>query len=198
MIQAPSSTDFPSTSVKKRQCTLLEALSGEKRPRTTETTETLQESSHKKLRSKLSGQGLVAFEEELKNFWTRHDEVGQKKIKLGWSCGVWACRLVERQMRDNRSEARLPPPSPVEIRNRANEFICKIKHGEKKPVEKKKPEDESKHYETHELAHASFEEAQHAALVCPKCLPTKAGTKGCRACMGDHFEVIRQRKSKGK
>ena len=77
MIQAPSSTDFPSASVKKRQCTLLEALSGEKRPRTTEATETLQESSHKKIRSKLSGQGLVAFEEELKNFWTRHDELGR-------------------------------------------------------------------------------------------------------------------------
>ena len=79
MIQAPSSTDVPSTPVKKRQCTLLEAFSGEKRPRTTETTETLQESSHKKLRSKLSGQGFVAFEEELKNLWTRHDELGQQK-----------------------------------------------------------------------------------------------------------------------
>ena len=116
----------------------------------------------------------------------------------GWSCGLWACRWVERQMRENRGEARLPPPSLVEMRNRANEFICKIKHGEKESVEKKKPEDASKHYETHEPVHASFEEAQHAALVCPKCLPTKAGTKGCRACMGDDFEVIRQRKSRGK
>ena len=65
LIQVPSETDVPSTPVKKRQCTLFETFSGEKRPRTTETTETLQNSSHKKLRSMLSGASLVAFEVEL-------------------------------------------------------------------------------------------------------------------------------------
>ena len=63
LVPAEPSTDVPSTPAKKRQCTLFEAMSGEKRPRTTET---LQDSSHKKLRSKLSGQSLVAFEEQLK------------------------------------------------------------------------------------------------------------------------------------
>ena len=113
----------------------------------------------------------------------------------GWSCGLWASRWVERQMRENRGEARLPPPSLAEMRNRANEFMCKIKDVKKVPVEKK-PEAASKHYETHEPVHASFENAQVAATACSKCLPTKAGTKGCRACMGDYFELIRQRKSR--
>jgi hypothetical protein len=113
----------------------------------------------------------------------------------GWSCGLWASRWVERQMRENRGEARLPPPSLAEMRNRANEFMCKIKDVKKVPIEKK-PEAASKHYETHEPVHASFEDAQVAATACSKCLPTKAGTKGCRACMGDYFELIRQRKSR--
>ena len=65
LIQAPSETDVTSTPIKKRQCSLFETFSGEKRPRMTETTETLQMSSHKKLRSKLSGASLVAFEVKL-------------------------------------------------------------------------------------------------------------------------------------
>ena len=40
---------------------------------------------------------------------------------------------------------------------------------------------------------ANLEEALEAAHSCNKCLPTKAGTKGCRACMGEFFEQIRQR-----
>ena len=66
LIQAPSETDVTSTPIKKRQCSLFETFSGEKRPRMTETTETLQMSSHRKLRSSLSGASLVAFEVELK------------------------------------------------------------------------------------------------------------------------------------
>ena len=51
-------------------------------------------------------------------------------------------------------------------------------------------------YETHEPVHESLEKALEAAIACSKCLPTKAGTKGCRACMGDNFEAIRQRKAR--
>ena len=83
------------------------------------------------------------------------------------------------------------------MRSRANDFISKIK--DVKGVGKM---DETKAapptHETHEPAHDSFEKALEVATACSKCLLTKAGTKGCRACMGDHFEVIRQRKSKGK
>ena len=41
---------------------------------------------------------------------------------------------------------------------------------------------------------ASLEEALEAAQACKKCLPTKYGTKGCRACMGEFFEQIRQKR----
>jgi hypothetical protein len=117
----------------------------------------------------------------------------------GWSCGLWASRWVERQLRENKGEDRLIPTSLAEMRNRANEFIAKIKDSKKDaPVEAKGDKAPSKSYPTHEPVHETLEEALFAATVCTKCLPTKAGTKGCRACMGEHFEAIRQRKSKGK
>ena len=39
----------------------------------------------------------------------------------------------------------------------------------------------------------TFEDALKAGLECTKRLPTKKLTKGCRSCMGEHFEHIRQR-----
>ena len=45
----------------------------------------------------------------------------------GWSCGLWVCRWIERQIRENRGEARYPPPSLGECITRANEFITKLK-----------------------------------------------------------------------
>ena len=42
---------------------------------------------------------------------------------------------------------------------------------------------------------ASLEEALEAGQECKKCLPTTKGTKGCRACMGEWFEMIRIRKT---
>ena len=39
----------------------------------------------------------------------------------------------------------------------------------------------------------TLEEALEAAQKCTKCLPTRAATKGCRTCMGEWFEEIRQR-----
>ena len=129
-----------------------------------------------------------------------HEEAPLKSNKKhqedGWSCGLWSCRWVERQLRENRGEARMVPMSFAEMRSRTNEFISKIK--DVKGVGKK---DETKAgprtYETHELARDSFEKALEAAIACSKWLPTKAGTKVCRACMGDRFETIRQRKARG-
>ena len=112
---------------------------------------------------------------------------------------MWASRWVERQLRENKGEDRLIPTSLTEMRIRANEFISKIKDSRKEaPVEAKGDKAPTKSYPTHEPVHETLEEALFAASVCSKCLPTKAGTKGCRACVGEFFETIRQRKSKGK
>ena len=40
---------------------------------------------------------------------------------------------------------------------------------------------------------ASLEEALEAANKCSKCRVTKALVKGCRSCMGEWFEEIRQK-----
>jgi hypothetical protein len=51
----------------------------------------------------------------------------QKHQEDSWSCGLWACRWVERQLRENRGEVRMVPASFAEIRSRASELISKIK-----------------------------------------------------------------------
>ena len=82
------------------------------------------------------------------------------------------------------------------MRNRANEFISKIKETkEEEPAETKVVEKRA--YATHEPVHKSLEEAMCAAVACSKRLPTTAGAKGCRACAGEFFERIRQRKARG-
>ena len=47
-----------------------------------------------------------------------------------------------------------------------------------------------------DLAAKAFEEAEAGAFLCTKCLPTRTGAKGCRACMGEWFEQVRSRKTK--
>jgi len=63
-------------------------------------------------------------------------------------------------------------------------------------VKKKGAKAEGKVYATHELVHASLEEAMFAAIACTKCVPSAKGIKGCRSCMGELFETIRQRKGR--
>jgi hypothetical protein len=76
----------------------------------------------------------------------------------------------------------------------------------KKPrIEKKKTQhdltqhEETQHEETqHEIQreetqHETFDHALAAVHLCTKCIGTKAGTKGCRACMGESFEQIRKK-----
>jgi hypothetical protein len=115
----------------------------------------------------------------------------------GWSCGLWASRWVERQLRENRGEARSPPPSLGEFRTRANEFIDKIKTAKEHQAVVDVDKQRMAPRPTHEPEHGSLEDALEAALLCSKCLPTKAGTKGCRVCMGEYFEHIRQRRARG-
>lgn len=113
---------------------------------------------------------------------------------------MWASRWIERQLRENRGEARLVPTSFAEMRTRTNEFISKLTEAKGPRTDGEAASKESKlegPSKTHEPVHTSFEAALAAAWSCSKCLPTKAGTKGCRACMGEHFEGIRQRKAKG-
>jgi hypothetical protein len=130
-----------------------------------------------------------------------HEEAPQPSNKSrqsdGWSCGLWASRWIERQLRENRGEARMVPTSFADMKNRTNEFIAKLKEAKEPKLESKTAAKEATARKTHEPTHASFEAALAAAWSCTKCLPTKAATKGCRACMGEHFESIRQRKAKG-
>ena len=113
-----------------------------------------------------------------------------------WSCGLWVTRWIERQLREVFGEPRFKPPSIFDCLSRGNEFIVKIS-GHAKAKAKGKAETKSKAelkiYKNVEPKHATFEDALKAGLECHKCLPTKAGTKGCRACMGEHFEELRQK-----
>ena len=114
----------------------------------------------------------------------------------GWSCGIWACRWVERSLRELRGEGRSLPPSIKDCWVRGNEFIDKIKAAAPKPKAEPKPKakPEPKPRKIVEPTYDTLEKALEAAKKCSKCLPTKAGTKGCRACMGEWFEEIRQKR----
>ena len=79
--------------------------------------------------------------------------------------------------------------------SRANEFISKIKQASDKEARENK-RGNNKPRETHEPEHSTFEALDAGAFLCTKCLPTKSGTNGRRACMGEWFEKIRMRKSK--
>ena len=125
-----------------------------------------------------------------------------------WSCGLWATRYIERSLRERRGEGRSVPASISDMTSRANEFISKIKKAGQEDLErqaKAKAKAKSKakakakaQAEADERARVqvepvfeTLEEALEAAKLCKKCLPTKFGTKGCRACMGEFFEQIR-------
>jgi len=114
-----------------------------------------------------------------------------------WSCGIWVARWIERQLREVFDEPRLKPPSVSDCIARGNESIVKISGQVAKAKAKGKAETKSKAelkiFKNVEPVHESFEAALKAGLECSKCLPTKKGTKGCRACMGEHFEELRQK-----
>ena len=129
-----------------------------------------------------------------------------------WECGLWAARWVERTLREQRGEGRIPPASIKFQTDRVNNFIQKIKDArttrdEKAASEAKKAEGKAKAKarlrtsatkllaEIVEPVFETLEEALEAAQKCKKCLPTKKGTKGCRTCMGEWFEEIRLRKT---
>ena len=80
----------------------------------------------------------------------------------GWSCGLWASRWIERQLRENRGEARLVPTSFAEMRTRTNEFISKLTEAKGPRTDGEAASKESKLEglsKTHEPVHTSFEAA---------------------------------------
>ena len=113
----------------------------------------------------------------------------------GWSCGVWCARWIERSLRRLRGEGARRPASISAARVRGNEFIEKLRAASTAPAPKPKPKPAAKARAKKQIEsmHESLEAALAAGQECNKCLPTLAGTKGCRECMGEFFEHIRQR-----
>ena len=99
-------------------------------------------------------------------------------------------------MRELRGEGRTPPASLKDMMARGNEFIQKVKAAapKAKAAPKPKPQPEPKPRPQVEPTFETLEQALEAAKECKKCLATRAGTKGCRACMGEWFEEIRQKR----
>ncbi len=98
----------------------------------------------------------------------------------GWSCGLWSSRWVERQIRENLGEPRLPPASLAEMISRANEFISKIKEAsdnERGQAKRGNSTSEiGKPSPTHEQEHQTFEVFSATSV----CLPKQAPRRSCR------------------
>ena len=123
-----------------------------------------------------------------------------------WSCGLWATRWIERDLREIRGEGRQVPDSITDACARGNEWIQKLQDASDNDAAKakakakakgkaKSTKSASKHAASldAETEHPNFEAAMKAAASCTKCEPQKDGAKGCRACMGEHFEAMRKR-----
>ena len=107
---------------------------------------------------------------------------------------MWCARWVERSLRKIRGEGASKPSSIPDTSRRANDFIETPKGARPKPKAKAKAEAKAQVEKLQiEPVFDDFDEALEAAWKCSKCIPTKSGSKGCRACMGEHFEAIRQR-----
>ena len=117
----------------------------------------------------------------------------------GWSCGLWVIRWIERKLREINGEPRHKPMSLKELGIRSKFFIEKIRSASTKPVAEAapKPVAKAKAYKNVEPVFESLDLALQAGLACTKCIVTKQGTKGCRACMGELFEEIRMKRARG-
>ena len=84
----------------------------------------------------------------------------------GWSCGLWSCRWIERQIRENSGEARLPMTSLGDLITRTNHFIETVKAAEAhKYTAKAKAKGASKSSSLMiEPIHETFESALAAAF----------------------------------
>ena len=114
------------------------------------------------------------------------------------------CILVppysELLLRERRGEPRLPDPSIETVTKRINDFINKLQETAAKPAPEAKPKaapaPKAKGLAkppAPEPEFELFEEAVAAAESCTKCTYKKDGSKGCKACMGHWFDIIRKR-----
>ena len=115
-------------------------------------------------------------------------------------------RWIERSLREVLGEGRQPPMPITQVVARGNDFIQKLKEATDNPARNKakgkaKAKSKSKTFED-PLAcvpkHKTYEEAVLAAQNCGKCIAQKDGTKGCRACMGEFFELQRKKGHKAR
>ena len=108
-------------------------------------------------------------------------------------------RWIERKLREITGEPRHKPMSLKELCIRSKLSIEKIRSAQTKPVAEAapKPVAKAKAYKNVEPVFDSLDLALQAGLACTKCIVTKQGTKGCRACMGEVFEDIRMKRARG-
>ena len=128
----------------------------------------------------------------------------------GWERGLWAARYFEQALREARFEGRIPPASLTQQTARLNKLIEFLKGARADEAARAANEDKKAKAKAKAKANAeasaaavlskkvephfdTLEQALEAAHACKKCLMAKALTKGCRTCMGDWFEEIRQR-----
>ena len=107
---------------------------------------------------------------------------------------MWCARWIERPLRRLRGEGARLPPIIAAARTRGNELIDKLRDAiPARAAPKPKPEPKAKRTKRQiEPIHESFEAALEAGQACTMCLPSQAGTKGCREFMGPYFEQLRQ------
>ena len=123
----------------------------------------------------------------------------------GWSCGLHVVKWIELDLRRRRGEPRLPDPTVDDLRKRTNNFIAKIKGAAATSSDRRQemkphtaPTGEGGAAEALSVMEPKWdnlEDALEAAQDCQRCIATKFATKGCRACMGEFFEEIRQKAS---
>ena len=104
-------------------------------------------------------------------------------------------RWIERKLREITGEPRHKPMSLKELCIRSKLFIESIRSAQTKPVAEAKPK--AKAYKNVEPVFESLDLALQAGLACTKCIVTKQGTKGCRACMGEFSEEISMKRARG-
>ena len=125
----------------------------------------------------------------------------------GWSCGLWAMRFIEEQLRESRGEPEEICPSTIPLcLTRVNKFIAAVKAAATPPAGGA-PEAAAAmilpsgqirrlHSEMPVGPATSMDEALMRATMCP-CRPRASdGFKGCarEKCMGQWFELHRLKK----
>ncbi len=101
-----------------------------------------------------------------------HEEAPLKRHQEdGLSCGLWAGRWVDRQLRENRGEAKTVPTSFAEMRKSRGW------------ASRRRPRQIPR---CTRLTRMRATASRTLSRQCSKRLPTKAGAKGCRACVGEN------------